>query len=172
MHSARRYVLFPVLSLLALLLTMTTVWAAPSAPQLKDTQALHGLSSAKAVFMIDVKNPRHLSHVLAVVEKADKGMRAQGVKPHIIVVIVGPSVAFLTRDRRGIPYTDQRAVAGVQKAIHTLKTLGIRTEACGVALKGMDIAPADVIADVHPVGNGYVSAIGYQAQGYALVPVY
>ncbi len=172
MHLARRYILFPTLTLLALLLTMTVASAAPQAPQLKDTQALQGLSSAKVVFMLNLKEPRRLAHVLDVVKKTDKGMRAQGVKPEIVVVIIGPSVAFLTKDRRGIPYMKQRAVAKVQKNIRKLKTLGIRIEACGIALKGMDIAPADVIPEVRPIGNGFVSAIGYQAQGYNLIPVY
>jgi len=172
MHPARRYVLFPTLTLLALLLTMTAVSAAPPAPQPRDTQALQGLSSAKAVFMLNVKDARRLAHVLRVIEKTEKGMRAQGVEPQIIVVFIGPSVAFLTRDRRGISYMDQRKVAAVQKGIHKLNALGIRSEVCNVALKGMDIVPADVIPDVQPVGNGFISAIGYQAQGYALVPVF
>lgn len=163
---------FSVLTLLAVLLTMTAVSAAPVAPHLKNTQALHGLHSVKAVFMLNINNARRISRVLSVVGKTAKGMREQGVKSHIVVVIIGPAVAFLTRDRRGISYMDQRAVAHVQAAIHKLKAMGIRTEACGVALKGMDINPKDVIPDVHPVGNGFISAIGYQAQGYSLVPVF
>jgi len=173
MYLARRFVLFPALILLTLLLTMTAVSAAPAsqAPKLMDTQALQGLSSAKAVFMLNVKDARRMAHVIKVIEKTDKGMRAQGVKPEIVVVFIGPSVAFLTSDRRGISYMDQRNVTSIQKGIKKLKALGIRSEVCGVALKGMDIAPADVIPEVQPVGNGFISAIGYQAQGYALVPV-
>jgi len=154
---------------------MLTAWmlvCTARAADLKDTEALHGLSSAKGVFMIDMNDPGHVAHVLHVVQKTDTGMRKQGVTPHIKVVIIGPAVAFLTKDRRGISYMDERAVAQVQKAVHKLKTLGVPTEACGVALKGMDIAPTDVIDDVTPVGNGFISAIGYQAQGYQLVPVY
>lgn len=139
---------------------------------LKDTDALRGLSSAKGVFMIDINDPNRVAHVLHVVEKTDTGMRKQGVTPHIIVVVIGPAVAFLTKDRRGISYMQERAVSQVQKEIHKLKTMGVRTEACGVALKGMDVDPKDLIDDVHPVGNGFISAIGYQAQGYELVPVY
>ncbi len=146
--------------------------AAARAAVLKDTDALRGLTKAKAVFMIDVNNPQRVGHVLAVVGKTDTGMRAQGVKPEIVVVFVGPDVAFLTRDRRGISYMDERAVAGVQKAVQKLKGMGVKLQACGVALKGMDIAPSDVIPDVQPVGNGYISAIGFQAKGYNLVPVY
>ena len=145
---------------------------AAQAAKLKDTEALKGLSSAKGVFMLDVDSPGRMGHVLKVVEKTYTGMREQGVKPHLIVVIIGRGVAFLTKDRRGISYLDERAVSGVQHEIHKLAKMGVRTEACGVAMKGMDVKPADVIDDVHPVGNGFISAIGYQAQGYELVPVY
>ncbi|MEJ2508033.1 MAG: DsrE family protein [Gammaproteobacteria bacterium] len=141
-------------------------------PQLKDTEALQGLKEAKGVFMIDINNPGRVGHVLKVAEKTYTGMQKQGVKPHIVVVVIGPAVAFLTKDRRGIGYMDERAVSGVQKEIHKLAKMGIRTEACGVALKGMDVSPHDLIQDVHAVGNGFISAIGYQAQGYQLVPVY
>ncbi len=139
---------------------------------LKDTDALRGLTRAKAVFLIDVNNPQKVGHVLAVVKKTDTGMRSQGVTPAIVVVFVGPDVAFLTRDRRGISYMDERAVAGIQKEIGGLHGMGVRFQACGVALKGMDVSPTDVIPTVQPVGNGYISVIGYQTKGYSLVPVY
>lgn len=146
--------------------------ASAQAAILKDTDALRGLTKAKAVFMIDVNNPQKVAHVLSVVGKTDSGMRAQGVKPAIVVVFVGPDVAFLTKDRRGIPYMEERSVAGVQKAIKKLRGAGVEFQACGVALKGMDIAASDVIPDVQAVGNGYISVIGYEAKGYSLVPVY
>lgn len=143
-----------------------------NAAELKDTEALKGLKEAKAVFLIDVNNAGRVAHVLKTIAKTDKGMREQGVKPHIVVVIIGPAVAFLTRDRRGIGYMDERAVAGIQDEVHRLARMRIRTEACGVALKGMDVKPKDLIAGVKAVGNGFIEAIGYQAQGYQLVPVY
>ncbi len=152
----------------AVCLSMAGVQAAT----LKDTDALSGLTTAKAVFMIDINNPQRVAHVLAVVGKTDTGMHAQGVKPTIVVVFVGPDVAFLTKDRRGISYMEERSVAGVQKVVGKLKGMGVKFQACGVALKGMNVAPSDVIPDVQPVGNGYISAIGYQAKGYSLVPVY
>lgn len=146
--------------------------ATANAVELKDTEALKGLKEAKAVFMVDVNNPGHVAHILKTVAKTDKGMREQGVTPHIVVVVIGPAVAFLTKDRRGIGYMDERAVAGIQAEVYKLAKMHIRTEACGVAMKGMEVQPKDLIADVHAVGNGFIEAIGYQAQGYQLVPVY
>jgi intracellular sulfur oxidation DsrE/DsrF family protein len=139
---------------------------------LKDTAALHDVKVAKGVFMMDVKEPGRMAHVLKVIGETSEGISKQSVKPELIVVVIGRSVAFLTKDRRGIPYTDQRSITEIHNAIGKLKTMGIRTEVCGIALRGMDVQPDALIADVTPVGNGYISAIGYQSQGYQLVPVY
>jgi intracellular sulfur oxidation DsrE/DsrF family protein len=146
--------------------------APPPDSGLKDTEALRDLKLAKGVFMLDVKDPNRMAHVLKVIEETREGIARQDVKPELVVVVVGPSVAFLTKDRRGISYLDERAVSEIQGAIVKLKGMGVRTEACGVALKGMDVRPDALIPEVTPVGNGYISAIGYQMQGYQLVPVY
>ncbi len=164
-----RRLLLAVMSLLCSgLLTLPDAHAA----DLQDAAALQGLHSAKGVFMIDVDNPGRVARVLETIQTTDKSMSKQGVEPHIVVVVIGPAVAFLTKDRRGISYKDERAVSQIQTAIRKLNEMDIRTEACGVALKGMDIPPTELIPEVHPVGNGFISAIGYQAQGYSLVPVY
>jgi len=155
------------------LLCLSSAWAAePPDSGLKDSEALHGLKDAKGVFMLDLKEPSRMAHVLKTVEETRDSMAKQHVKPELIVVVIGPSVAFLTRDRRGISYMDQRAVSEVQGMIGKLKKAGVRFEACGIALRGMDVKPDMLIPEVTAVGDGYISAIGYQAQGYELVPVY
>jgi len=159
--------------LLCTLLCFSSTWAAePPETGLKDSEALHGLKNAKGVFMLDVKDPGRMGHVLKVIEETRAGIAKQNVNPELIVVVIGPSVGFLTKERRGISYTDQRAVSEVQGMIGKLKKAGIRIEACGIALRGMDVAPSALIPEVTAVGNGYISAVGYQAQGYHLVPVY
>jgi intracellular sulfur oxidation DsrE/DsrF family protein len=154
------------------LLSLSSAWAAePPDTGLKDTEALHGLKDAKGVYLLDVKEPGRLAHVLKVIGETNQGIAKQKVRPETIVVLIGPSVAFLTKDRRGISYMDQRAVSEIQGTIGKLKKAGVRFEACGIALRGMDVAPSMLIPEVTAVGDGYISAIGYQAQGYQLVPV-
>ena len=138
--------------------------AEPPDTGLKDTEALRDLKVAKGVFMLDVKEPDRMAHVLKVIEDTDKSIAKQNVKPELIVVVVGRSVAFLTRD--------QRAVSEVQGMLGKLKKSGVRIEVCGIALRGMDVTPGMLIPEVTAVGDGYISAIGYQAKGYQLVPVY
>lgn len=162
--------------ILFLLYSLSFLSAAQAAPPpdtgLKDTEALRDLKVARGLFMLNVKDPGRMAHVLKVVEETGQGIAAQKVKPEMIVVVIGPSVAFLTKDRRGISYTDQRSVSEIQGMIGKLKKSGVRIEVCGVALRGMDVAPEALIPEATAVGNGYISAIGYQSQGYPLVPVY
>lgn len=172
MNTRNRLVSRILFALCSLLVWSGVHAAPPAAAELKDADALHGLRAAKGVFMLDVKDPGRMAHVLNVVEQTSQGMTKQGVKPELVVVVIGPSVAFLTKDRRGISYMDERAVTELQGALRKLKELGVRIEACGIAMKGMDVRPDDLIPEVTAVGNGYISVIGYQAQGYQLVPVY
>ena len=144
---------------------------AARAETLNDRAALAGLHVAKTIFLVNVRQPVAVEHLVRIIGLTQRQLRAQKVTPHIIVVFIGPDVAFLTHNRRGIPYTDERAVANIQKEIAGLARKGIRFQACGVAMHGMDVNPRDLIAPVTPVENGFISVIGYQEKGYALIPI-
>jgi intracellular sulfur oxidation DsrE/DsrF family protein len=159
---------------LALGMSLPVTWAnaQPNAPaSLKDTAALQGLQQVKGLFLLSTDEPARTAHVLKVIQETEKSLSKQGVKPDLIVVFLGPTVAFLTQDQIGISYKDRRAVTAVDKLVRELGDSGVRVEACGIALHGMAIKPDELLPQVHAVGNGFVSAIGYQAKGYALVPV-
>lgn len=164
--------IFGILILASFFSFLTAQAAPPPDMGLKDTGALRDLTVAKGVFLLNVKEPGRMAHVLKVIEETAQGVAAQKVKPETIVVVIGPSVAFLTKDRRGIPYTEQKAVADVHGFLVKLKKAGVRTEVCGIAMRNMDVTPEMLVSEATAVGNGYVSAIGYQSQGYSLVPVF
>ncbi|MHB1566905.1 MAG: DsrE family protein [Acidiferrobacter sp.] len=162
-----------VLYFIAIFMTGSLCIQSASAMVLNDAHALRGLHTAKAVFLVDINNPQVLTNVLGVASLAYTSMARQGVKPHFVVVIIGPDVAFLTKKLVGISYMKREAASHLQAEIKKMNHMGIRFEACGFSLTSeVDINPHDVIREVHPVGNGFISAIGYQAQGYELVPVY
>lgn len=142
------------------------------AKDLNDTAALSGLHDAKSIFLINLRNPEKVSHLIKVIGLTHKQLLEQNVKPHFIVVFIGPDVAFLTKNRRGINYMEERDVAKIQREINNLHLKGVRFQACGVALHGMDVKPTALISSVNPVENGFISIIAYQEKGYALVPVY
>ena len=67
---------------------------------------------------------------------------------------------------RSLPLKEQ-----IQAQVQRLKEPGYRLEQCAVALRLLKIDPQDIIAAVPLVGNGYISMIGYQNRGYAMVPM-
>ncbi|PKY10946.1 hypothetical protein B1757_06925 [Acidithiobacillus marinus] len=160
-----------ILSLLIFSLASLTTSAAQAA-DINDTAALSGLHDAKAVFLINVRNPAVVAHLVKVIGLTRKQLLEQKVTPHFVVVFIGPDVAFLTKSRRGINYMEERDVAETQKEIQQLHLKGIQFQACGVALHGMDVKPAALIPSVTPVESGFISIIAYQEKGYALVPIY
>jgi hypothetical protein len=49
---------------------------------------------------------------------------------------------------------------------------GIKMEICLAAANVLGVDPASILPEIKRVGNGRISLIGYQANGYSLVPVY
>ncbi len=146
--------------LLAMLLALSHAMAAG----LDDRQALAGVQEGKAVFDVNLGNPKVLAVMLDVIEETHHGLKAQGVKPDLIVAFRGPSTKLLTKD---ITAETEAIAARVTK----LRDLGIRLEACGISARILGIPVENLIPEVQPVANTFVSLIGYQAKGYALIPI-
>jgi intracellular sulfur oxidation DsrE/DsrF family protein len=49
---------------------------------------------------------------------------------------------------------------------------GIPMEVCLVAADDFGVNPSTFVPGLTQVPNGWISSIGYQTQGYALIPVY
>lgn len=79
---------------------------------------------------------------------------------------------LLSKNRNGFSSEDQKTLDEFAGMISAMSRNGIRFEICLVAAKVFDVEPMSVLPEIKRVGNGWVSEIGYQAQGYALVPVY
>lgn len=144
-----------------------------SAESISDTYALADLNSAKGIFLVDIGDPKKLAFYLNVIKGTHAGMIRQNVTPDFVVVFIGPSVQQLTTSPKGdiaLEYGDTlESIAG---SVADLKQLGIRQEICGVATKVFDINNKTILPELNLVGDGFISLIRYQIQGYALVPVY
>ncbi len=93
-------------------------------------------------------------------------------RPVFAVVFSGASVKLLSKKREGVTVDDAKTLDDVASMLSVMAKEGIRLEICQIALKAFGIDPASVLPELHKVGNGYVSLVGYEAQGYSLVPVY
>jgi len=147
--------------------------ALASTNAINDSAALGNLKTGKAVFLVDIGDPKKLNFYLEVIQGTHKGMESQGVTPDFILVYIGPSVKYLTSS----PSTETERLAGgvlmdIESNIETLKQLGIKQEICAVATHVFAIDNKTIFPDLNLVADGFISLIGYQARGYHLVPVF
>lgn len=140
---------------------------------INDRAALGSLNTGKGVFLVDIGDAKKLNFYLEVIQGTHKGMLDQGVQPDFVLVYIGPSVKYLT----GSPSEDVEQAAGgvlldIESNVAKLAALGVRQEICAVATRVFKIDNDTLVDGLTLVGDGFISLIGYQAQGYHLVPVF
>ena len=138
-----------------------------------DRVALGDLKVGKGVFLVDIGDASKLNFYLEVIQGTYKGMKAQGVEPDFVLVYIGPSVKYLSTS----PSDEAEQAAGgvlldIEANVEALAAFGIRQEICAVATRVFGIDNEAILPGLTLVGDGFISLIGYQAQGYHLVPVF
>ena len=159
--------------LTALMLLFASHALVAQAATINDAAALGDLKTGKGVFLVDIGDPKKLNFYLEVIQGTHKGMKAQGVEPDFILVYIGPSVKYLTQS----PSSEADKEAGgtlldIESNVEKLGKLGVRQEICAVATRVFGVDNDAVFPELTLVGDGFISLIGYQAQGYHLVPVF
>ena len=140
---------------------------------INDQAALGDLKVGKGVFLVDIGEAKKLNFYLEVIQGTYKGMKEQGVEPEFILVFIGPSVKYLSTSPS--PETEQEAggvLLEIESNVEALAALGMKQEVCAVATRVFGVDNKTLLAGLTPVGDGFISLIGYQSQGYHLVPVY
>lgn len=157
----------------SLLLLLTSHLVLADAIGINDRAALADLKKGKAVFLVDIGDAKKLNFYLEVIQGTYKGMQAQNVEPEFILVYIGPSVKYLTTS----PSAEaEQAAAGllldIEANVDKLASLGVKQEICAVATRVFGVDNNTLMPGLTLVGDGFISLIGYQAQGYHLVPVF
>ena len=60
----------------------------------------------------------------------------------------------------------------MDKVISAMSKDGIKLEICMFAANLFGVASESVSPEINRVHNGWISSMGYQAKGYALIPAY
>ncbi len=139
--------------------------------QYNDTNALEGLTSAKTLFDINLKDAKSLELYLGVIKKTHEDIIRQGLKPEIVIAFRGATVRLINTETWSFSEEDQQSLARSTILLKELRDLGIRQEACSIATNLYKIDNSTILPGIHVVGNTFVSLTGYQRKGYALVPI-
>ena len=160
-----------IITLLNLFMAISLLCVIPTVSGEED-KAMKGIKSAKAVFDERESNPKSAALHLKLIHQTYKDLSAMKKTPVFVVVFIGPSVKLISKNTDGFPPEDQKSLNEIANTISAMSKDGIKLEICLVAAKVFNVDPASVLPEIKKEGNGWISVIGYQAQGYSLVPVY
>lgn len=138
----------------------------------QEVASLKGVETAKAIFDVRNSNPQKTARILNLIQQTFKDLQAAGKNPSFKIVFSGPSVKLVSSNRAGFSEEDQKPLDAIVGTLSGLSKDGIRMEICRVAMKSAEVDPTTVPSEITPVDNGWISSIGYQLQGYALLPLY
>lgn len=159
-------------SLFATLALLSFSSVASATPVANDSHALQGVKQAKGVFLIDFTEPK-TAFYLDIIKGTHAGMPRQGVKPDFVIVYIGPTVKFLTTAPDGeLALEHEGSLKAIARHAQYLNNPGVRHEVCAVATKVFNVDNATILPSMHLVGDGFISLINWQTQGYKLVPLF
>lgn len=169
MHRTERRGLRRLGAILALLL-FPALAALPALAADYDS-ALKGVKGIKAVYDVSVGAPKAAKVIFWAVRNSyqDKTVQALPEKPQVAVVFHGPAVKLVSAMGPGLDEGGAGELAEFQEMLRQMKKEGVKLEVCLYAVRMMGVDPATILPEIDPVGNGFISVIGYQAQGYAVV---
>ena len=134
-------------------------------------EALKGVKSVKAVFDMRVGNPKVASVHLDLIHKTfkDQNLTIKSKKPHLVVIFMGPAVKLVSKAREGFTPEEQKQLDAIAGIISNMAKDGIKLEICMAAVHLTGVDPNSILPEIKQLGNGWISAIGYQLNGYALI---
>lgn len=143
------------------------------AAPINDAAALQGVKEGKGVFLIDFSDPKKTAFYLEIIKGTHDGLTRQGVKPEFVIVYIGPTVRFLsTQPDEELVFEQGDALKAIADRVKELDQLGVRQEICTIATKVFKVPNETVLPGLTLVGDGFISLIGWQTQGYKLVPLF
>ena len=159
---------------LGLVLALCVAFAGIPTASAGDYQSLKGVDTMKVVFdMRDANLKTAAIHLKLILDTFhDAAVRKISDQPDFVVIFMGASVNLLNTNRDGLSVDDRALLDGISTIITQMGKDGIKLEVCLVAVQVMNLDPASIMPELTKVDNGWISLIGYETNGYALVPVY
>ncbi len=161
------------LLILCMLLFVPLLPAQAATAPINDAAALQGVKEGKGVFLIDFSDPKKTAFYLEIIRGTHAGLTRQGVKPDFVIVYIGPTVRFLsTRPDDELELEQGDALKAIAEQVTELSKLGVRQEICAIATRVFKVPNETILPGLTLVGDGFISLIGWQTQGYKLVPLF
>jgi uncharacterized protein len=144
-------------------------WTANSSSA--EYEAMQGIESTNAVFDFRIGDPgvalAHLNLIHNMLD--DPNMSVNDSKPEIVVVFIGPSVKLVSSDQSGFDQDQHDSLNALADKISNMDQEGVKFEICMTSAPAFNVDPDSILPEVNKVQNGWISVVGYQHNGYAMV---
>lgn len=157
---------------IALVLALLAMQPATAASKPDDADALKGVTQGRVLFDINMADAKKMTLYLAVIRETVDDLKRQHVEPDVILAFRGLSVKLVSKDREQMALSDFDHLDRIAEQLGDLREQGVKMEACSVATRLFGVDNNSLLEGIKPVGNTFVSLTGYQAQGYANIPIY
>lgn len=138
-----------------------------------DADALQGINEGKVIWDVTVGSPTKLLLLLNVIDETYDDLERQNVKPDMVFLFHGRVMKLISTKPLDLPLDEEEAH---EEALELIKKLsqqpGVKMESCSISARLLGIDNETIIPGIKPVGNTFVSQIGYQKKGYAMIPIY
>jgi len=138
----------------------------------EEYDAMKGVSNANAMFDMRDGVPAVAAVHMKLIHETYKQLTAMKKNPVFVVVFIGSAVKLISSNRAEFKAEDQQYLKEIEETISKMAKDGVKLEVCLAAVNYFGVDPASIQSEIKHVPNGWISEIGYQAQGYSLVPVY
>src|SRR5210317_1587595 len=164
-----RYLFQNVMMVLAILVTCSISFS--SQTSLDNNLSLNGVTKAYVYFDISLKEDELLVFRMNLLDRTIREMNEAGLEVTTVIGFRGGASRFITKDDHYVLEEEVENKKKIQDWIKRFSSQGITVEQGAIAAEINDIPVDDFLSEVKLVGNGYISLIGYQAQGYSVVPM-
>ena len=134
-------------------------------------RSLNGVEQASIYFDVSLKDDALLVFRMELLDRTIKALAETGLDVRAVIGFRGHASRFITKDDHYVLEEEIDNKKKIQNWIRQFSSRDIVIEQCAIAAQIHDIPPEDFLPEVSIVGNGYISLVGYQAQGYSVVPM-
>lgn len=140
-------------------------------PVSAEYKAMRGVQSTDTVYDFRISDPATaLAHLGLIHDmKSDPNMVINDSQPDIILVFIGPSVKLISTDRSDFDQQEREILNQLAEKITSMNQDGIKFEICMVAAHSVNVDPDTILPEIKKVENGWISLVGYQHRGYAMI---
>jgi len=136
-----------------------------------NSNALKDLTEAKVYFDVSLDKADALLMRMDLVERTLTQLREAGLAVTAVVGFRAGASRYITAGKHYVLDEEIETKLKIGEWVKSFAASDIRVEQCSIAAAQQGIVPADFLPEITIVKNGFVSLIGYQAKGFAVIPM-